>query len=109
MMGGKFDVFDGFQLHSQIYFVQLLKHYSVYRCMVKDSDHLSKYFKSEYPSKFHQSNFYRDVPTVVGTNHHSDQIATTTNLLISTKISTPMKMFNLNCQRLYVTHTHVHM
>ena len=29
---------------------------------------------------------------VVGTDHHSDKIATTTNSLISTKISTPMKM-----------------
>ena len=26
--------------------------YSVYRWMVKDSDHLSKYLKSEYPSTF---------------------------------------------------------
>ena len=35
----------------------------------------------------------RDVPTVVSTDHHSDKIAITTNSLISTKISTPMKMF----------------
>ena len=56
----------------------------------------------------------RDVLTVVGNgqhqpplrqnSHHSDKIATTTNLLISTKISTPMKIFNLNCQLLYVTY-----
>ena len=29
----------------------------------------------------------RDVPTVVGTNHHSDKMTTTTNSLTSTKIS----------------------
>ena len=46
---------------------------------------------------------------VVRTDHHSDKIATTTNSLISTKISTPMKMLSLNCQLLYVTHTYVHM
>ena len=57
----------------------------------------------------------RDVPTVVGsghsgrTDHHSDKMATTTNSLISTKISTTMKMLSLNCQLLYVTHTYVHM
>ena len=41
----------------------------------------------------------RDVPTVVGTNHHSDKAATTTNSLTSTKISTWMKMLSLiaNC------------
>ena len=33
----------------------------------------------------------RDVPTVVGSNHHSDKTATTTNSLTSTKI---MKMFS---------------
>ena len=51
----------------------------------------------------------RDVPTVVGTDHHSDKIATTTNLLINTKISTPTKMLGLHCQLLYVIHTYVHM
>ena len=40
---------------------------------------------------------------------HSDKIATATNSLISTKISTPMKILSLNCQLLYVTHTYVHM
>ena len=49
----------------------------------------------------------RDVPTVVSTDHHSDKIATTTNSLISTKKSTPMKMLNLNCQLLYVTHSYI--
>ena len=49
----------------------------------------------------------RDVPTVLGTDHHSDKIATTTNSLLSTKISIPIKMLNLNCQLLYVTHTHI--
>ena len=53
--------------------------------------------------------YVRDVPTVVSTDHHSDKIATTTNLLISTKISIPMKMLSLNCQLLYVTHTYIHM
>ena len=42
-------------------------------------------------------------------SHHSDKIATTTDSLISTKISTPMKMLSLNYQLLYVAHTHVHM
>ena len=49
---------------------------------------------------------------VVGTDqnsHHSDKIATTINSLISTKISTPMKILSLNCQLLYVTLTYVHM
>ena len=47
---------------------------------------------------------YRDVPTVVGSAHHSDKIVTTTDSLISTKISTPMKMLSLNFQLLYVIH-----
>ena len=34
----------------------------------------------------------RDVPTVVGTSHHSDKTATTTTSLTSTKISASMKM-----------------
>ena len=47
----------------------------------------------------------RDVPTVVGSGgtdhysekrHHSDKIATTTNSLTSTTISTFMKMISLN-------------
>ena len=42
-----FDVSDVFQLDRQILTRQIFwKHYSVYRCMVKDSDHLSKYFPS---------------------------------------------------------------
>ena len=45
---------------------------------------------------------------VVGTDHHSDKTATITNSLISTKISTPMKMLSPNRQLLYVTHTYVH-
>ena len=40
-------------------------------------------------------------------NYHSDKIATTTNSLISTKISTPMKMLSLNYQLLYVTHSYI--
>ena len=50
----------------------------------------------------------RDVSTVVDTDHHSDKIATTTNSLITTKISTAMKMLSINCQLLYVTHTYVY-
>ena len=60
----------------------------------------------------------RDVPTVVSSgqyrppfrknSHHSDKIATTTNLLTSTKISTRMKMLSLNYQLVYTTHTYVH-
>ena len=37
----------------------------------------------------------RDVPTVVGTSHHSDKITTTINSLTGTKISFWMKMLSL--------------
>ena len=36
--------------------------------------------------------WFRDVPTVVSTDHHSDKIATTANSLTSTKISIWMKI-----------------
>ena len=52
MTMGNFDIFDGFQFQLKFNLSKILKHYSVYRCMVNDSDHLSKYLKSEYPSKF---------------------------------------------------------
>ena len=45
---------------------------------------------------------------MVNTDHHSDKIATTTNLLTSAKRSTQMKKFSLNYQQLYTTHMYVH-
>ena len=40
-----FDVFDVFQLDCQNLTRQIVvKQYSVYRCIVKDNDYLSKYF-----------------------------------------------------------------
>ena len=61
---GNFDIFDAFQLDHQNLTHQIVsKQYSVYRCMVKDSDHPSKYFPSNIwrvsihqnfpPSKFY--------------------------------------------------------
>ena len=45
--GGNFDIFDALQLDHQNLTHQIVKkQYSVYRCMVKDSDHSSKYFQS---------------------------------------------------------------
>ena len=50
----------------------------------------------------------RDMPTVVGTDHHSDKIATITNSLTNTKISRRMKILILNSQLVYNTHTYIH-
>ena len=44
---GNFDIFDAFQLDHQNLTHQIaLKQYSIYRCMMKDSNHPSKYFPS---------------------------------------------------------------
>ena len=50
---GKLDVFDAFKLDRQNLTHQMvLKQYNVYRCMVKDDNHLSKYFPSHIWSQY---------------------------------------------------------
>ena len=45
--GGNYEIFDAFQLdHQNLTYKIVLKQYCIYRCMVKDSDHSSKYFLS---------------------------------------------------------------
>ena len=58
-MGANFDNFDAFRLDHQNLTRQIvLKRYSIYRCMVKDSDYPSKYF----PSNIWRVHTYQNFP-----------------------------------------------